>query len=130
MGVANTALQEMLIQSHHLNGNGKKYNLQGGSGIIQVIPAVNDYLAGRFKLHCRGGFTVEAEFQTMKRIVKLSITSTRGGILKIMNPYDICDIRINSTIVREGETGKVIQVSTSPGDVVTVNSAETKKQPR
>jgi alpha-L-fucosidase 2 len=61
--------------------------MQSVGGIIRVFPAWPKTLDGRFAhLSAEGGFLVSAE-QKAAKVVKLEITSTVGGRLRLLDPW-------------------------------------------
>ncbi|MBO7721752.1 MAG: hypothetical protein J6T01_05025 [Kiritimatiellae bacterium] len=57
-GVVQTGIQEMLLQSHAEEPDPRLY--EGGK--IKLVPDVPKNWRGEFRLHARGGFTVECRF--------------------------------------------------------------------
>jgi alpha-L-fucosidase 2 len=78
--------------------------LQSVSDIIRVFPCwPKEKDAGFSKLRAQGGFLVTAE-QKAGKIVKLEITSTVGGKLRLLNPW----------------TGKIDERQTKQGEKIEV----------
>jgi len=118
MGVNLTALQETLLQSHHLTSSEKDDALGGGP--IVLVPAARPQWSGRFKLRARGGFLVTAEFETGRRVTQATIECERGGPLRVVNPFGECRVApsgkpAGSTteplIVMDTRAGEVIEFS-------------------
>ena len=79
-----------------------EFLLQSVENIIRVFPAwPKDKDTGFTKLRARGGFLVTAE-QKGGKVVKLEITSTVGGKLRVLNPW----------------TDKIVERETTPGEKV------------
>ena len=83
---------EMLLQSH--------------LGELHLLPALPKAWAyGSVKgLKARGGFIVDMEWKDAK-VLKLAITSTVGGKLRVLNPWT------NKIVVRETTPGATIKLS-------------------
>jgi len=113
-GVNMTALQEALLQCHELTRD-QRVDLMG-SGPIAVAPAVREDWAGKFRLRARGGFLVEARFQKGRKIQRLVIHSTRGGLLPVENPFAKCRVTADGKeILLSSEA--VVKVDTKVGAV-------------
>jgi hypothetical protein len=82
-----------------------EFLLQSVDNIIRVFPAwPKDKDAGFTQLRARGGFLVTAE-QKAGRIVKLEITPTLGGKLRLLDPW----------------TGKIVEHETKRGKIIRLN---------
>ena len=115
MGVNMTALQETLLQSHHLTTSEKDDALNGGP--IVLVPAARPQWSGRFKLRARGGFLVTAEFETGRRVTQATIECERSGPLRIANPFGEC--RVAPSGKPAGSTAEpLIVMDTRAGEVI------------
>ena len=98
-----SGLQEMLIQSH--------------TGTVHVFPAIpSDWKEVSFdQLRTEGAFLVSAQKENGK-VVNLKIQSTKGGELKLKDPFDkagfICSQRY------EVDNDNAIIITTNPNDVI------------
>jgi hypothetical protein len=115
MGVNVIAMQEMLLQSHATVDKIGQYEL--GCGAMKILPSVPNTAAGKFKLHARGGFTVECKYHQNKEIDLLQVTSERGSELVMVNPFATCDITKNGQSFMTGVSDAEIRFATAQGDV-------------
>jgi hypothetical protein len=121
MGVNLTALQETLLQSHHLTTPEKTDPLGGGP--IVLVPAVRQEWLGKFKLRARGGFIVTADFESGRKLTRGTIKCERGGPLRLANPFGECRVTragkpaLSTTdplIVMETRAGEVLEFCWQP----------------
>lgn len=98
-----SGLQEMLLQSH--------------TGIIHLFPAVpNDWQDMRFdQLRAQGAFLISAK-KVGGSVDEVLIKSTKGGVLKLKNPF--ASMEFNCSHSFELNTENVIVITTNPGDFV------------
>jgi len=81
-GVVQTALQEILLQSHAEEPDPQLY--QGG--VVKLVPEVPATWRGAFRLHARGGFVVECAFDGRK-VTSCKVTAPgRGGEFRYLDP--------------------------------------------
>ncbi|WP_167619571.1 glycosyl hydrolase family 95 catalytic domain-containing protein [Maribellus sediminis] len=94
-----SGIQEMLLQSH--------------TGVIRVFPALPaDWKTASFtKLRANGAFVVSAELKD-GRTDNVSITSEKGGILAIANPFK-GDFKVNRKYSVKDD---IIYINTKPGE--------------
>jgi hypothetical protein len=114
-GVNMTALQETLLQSHHLSTPEKTDPLGGGP--IVLLPAARKEWSGRFRLRARGGFLVTAEFGTGRRVTHATVECERGGRLRLANPFGECSVKRAGKAVRSASE-PLIALDTRAGEVI------------
>lgn len=96
-GVLQAATQELFLQSHAEEPSAELFT----GGPIRLIPAVDRSWSGSFRLLARGGFLVDCAF-TNGKVSSCTITSTRGGELKYIDPV----------------SGKVVKRNTRTGEKI------------
>jgi len=116
--VAQTALQEMLLQSHAPEPSGRL--LTGGP--IRLLPATPPQWSGSFKLRARGGFVVEADFDAGK-VTRARIACERGGPMTLVNPFDAARVTADGAPART-ISDKQFTIETKPGEPLTVTKGE------
>jgi hypothetical protein len=114
-GVNCTALEEALLQSHHLTTPEKVDPF--GTGPIVVLPAVRKEWSGSFTLRSRGGFIVSAVFRKNKKLEKVTVESERGGMLTLVNPFFDCQVMIAGKAIGSSKDA-VLSVPTKAGDMI------------
>jgi alpha-L-fucosidase 2 len=101
-----SGIQEMLIQSN--------------TGIVALFPAIpagwNDVSFD--KLRTEGAFLVSAEKKN-GRVTKVTVTSEKGGTVKIKNPFDNNGFKTDAKNIEEGE---IITIKMKPGETVVMTS--------
>ena len=101
-----SGIQEMLIQSN--------------TGIVDLFPAIpagwNDVSFD--KLRTEGAFLVSAEKKN-GRVTKVTVTSEKGGTVKIKNPFDNNGFKTDAKNIEEG---KIITIKMKPGETVVMTS--------
>jgi hypothetical protein len=117
---------------HGLNNNGhyteqfaaagavSELLLQSVGDILRVFPAWPKERPARFTdLRAQGGFLVSAE-QAGGQVVKLQITSTVGGTLRLLSPWK--EVRVGrspgrpATVALKPDARGVVEVDTRPGE--------------
>jgi alpha-L-fucosidase 2 len=101
-----SGIQEMLIQSN--------------TGIVDLFPAIPaDWNDVSFdKLRTEGAFLVSAEKKN-GRVTKVTVTSEKGGTVKIKNPFDNNGFKTDAKNIEEG---KIITIKMKPGETVVMTS--------
>lgn len=110
-GVNATAIEEVLLQSHALVGDEPADPTQGGP--IRILPAIRPDWSGRFGLLARGGFFVQATFAAGKP-QRVAITSNRGGRLRLVNPFAVCEVKTETSRIRS-MSKRTLELDTQPG---------------
>lgn len=98
------AIQEMLIQSH--------------TGVIKIFPAVPESWKdiGFQQLRTEGAFLVSVQKKEGK-VVRVTVLSEKGGVLKLQDPINSKDLKINTAYkIKNG----VIIIKTKPGQEITI----------
>ena len=103
-----SGIQEMLIQSH--------------TGVVEIFPAIPaDWKDVSFgKLRTEGAFLVSAEKKDGK-IIKLMITSEKGGTIKIKNLFEN---KAFKTDTKNIENGDVIKIKMKRGETVVLRGVK------
>ena len=93
--------------------------MQSVGGIVRVFPAWPKDKDAKFsRLRGQGGFLVSAE-QKGGEVVGLEITSTVGGTLRLVSPWE--GIEANGKALAADERG-IVRVETGAGDVLTFSN--------
>ena len=97
------AVQEMLIQSH--------------AGVVQVFPAVpDDWLNVSFnQLRTQGAFLVTVEMKD-GQLVKVEVSSEKGGELKLKNTFNELTFRADKPSVKVGS--EIITIKMNAGETI------------
>jgi hypothetical protein len=111
-GVNQTAIQEMLMQSHDLSTEEKL--LDGGP--IRFLPGIRKTWSGSFRLRARGGFLVTCEFEN-GAVKRAEIQSERGRKLQVVNPFSNCAIRVNGK-PQPAVKDRLIEMPTRAGETI------------
>ena len=100
-GTFATGMEEMLLQSW--------------GGVMRICPALPQLWNASFKLLAIGGFEVTARAE-QGEVVSVSIDSTRGGTLRMMNPYvGEAVVRHQEKVVGKYPAGSLIELNTHAG---------------
>jgi hypothetical protein len=117
-GVNQTAIQEMLLQSHDITE--KEQLLDGGP--IRLLPAIRKDWSGSFRLRARGGFLVTCAFEKGMP-TSVTILSERGRTLRLVNAFPSCDININGQPI-SAKKDRLIELPTKSGDRIELTKGE------
>jgi hypothetical protein len=115
-GVNQTAIQEMLMQSHDLATEEKL--LDGGP--IRFLPGIRKTWSGSFCLRARGGFLVACEFEN-GAVKRAEIQSERGRKLQFVNPFTKCVVSVNGKAL-PATNDRLITLPTRLGDAIVLTS--------
>ncbi len=90
--------------------------MQSVGDIIRVFPCWPDDVDARFsRLRAQGGFLVTAE-QKDGEVVRLEVTSTVGGTLRLLSPWE--GITAGGKVITPDERG-IVTIETEAGEVIT-----------
>ncbi len=90
--------------------------MQSVGDIIRVFPCWPDDMDARFsRLRAQGGFLVTAE-QKDGEVVRLEVTSTVGGTLRLLSPWE--GITASGKVITRDERG-IVAIETEAGEVIT-----------
>ncbi|HOF88126.1 MAG TPA: sugar-binding protein, partial [Armatimonadota bacterium] len=99
--------------------------LQSWGGVIRVCPALPKAWSARFTLLAMGGFVITAQAEK-GQVTYLAVTSQRGGVLRLVNPFPgraivqcngkpVADLSSDhGTIIVPTEAGKTYHIGTTP----------------